>query len=154
MTVKNGNKPAASNGAVPWVRLSEQPGAKLDLGVCRWPEGQGEPSYMLLVLLREATGSVRQSGAGGMRENEQPAPGQFRVTEGDTTTIETVEVAQGVWPTLAQLDPAVVLGLVRRVRRMHHGWDLDCPPNLSIVESIDVHFGRGQRRWQRERGMV
>jgi len=114
---------------LPWVNVCDEPGAQLDIGRCRFPEDQAVASLALLLALGQATGALSTGLSGYVRSDADPQ--SLR--------------------TLRDVDPVELEAIVRRIQRMHPTWALDAPDGLNVRDAIAVHFGRGQRRWQRER---
>jgi hypothetical protein len=109
--------------------LSAVPGAIVDMNSHRFRPDQAAASLHLSMLLGEAVGRLRMSGAGG-----------FVVCDGEHSR------------TLAEVDAATVEALVRRIERAHTGFTLDAATTDSVIGRIDEHFARAQRRWRAERG--
>jgi hypothetical protein len=109
--------------------LSAVSGAVVDLNTHRFLPDQAPASLHMAMLLGEATGRLRQSGAGG-----------YTVNEGATCV------------TLADIDEGVVEAIVRRIERAHSGFTLDAPTTGTVCDRLDEHFARAQRRWRAERG--
>jgi hypothetical protein len=115
--------------ALPWINVCDVPGAALDIGQCRFPEDQAVASLALLLALGEQTGALT-AGLSGYVQSDA-APESLR--------------------TLRDVDPVDLEATVRRIQRMHPTFALDAPDGIAIRDRIAVHFGRGQRKWQRER---
>jgi hypothetical protein len=110
--------------------LSAVPGAVVDMNVHRFLPDQAGPSLHLSMLLGEATGRLRMSGAGG-----------FVVNDGEHSR------------TLADIDEGVLEAIVRRMTAAYPGvFTLDAPVTGTVHDRLDEHFGRAQRRWRAERG--
>jgi hypothetical protein len=110
--------------------LSTIEGAVIDIGACRFLPDQAPPSLHFAMLLGEATGRLRQSGAGGYTVN-----------------------GGAVCRRLADLPEDALEGIVRRMLAAYPSvFALDAPTSDSIHDRIDEHFARAQRRWRAERG--
>ena len=115
--------------AVTWVNIADEPGARLDIGQCRFTADHAAANLHLLCLLGELCGRCEPSGGGGYIERGTP---------------ET-------WLTLRQVDAPAVELVVRRVERAHGGWHVDGGEAVTALDRLAVHWGRAQVRWKRER---
>jgi hypothetical protein len=106
------------------ARISELPGAWLSLERCRWEIDQQAANGLLVALLGELAGSRERSGIEGFSRTGSP---------------ET-------WRKLADLDPALVEGVVSRVRRMRPELRIEDGGATDIREALDNHFTAAQRR--------
>jgi hypothetical protein len=113
-----------------FIQITTLRGAALDFTSCRFPPDEAPASLHLLMLLGDATGRLSPSGGGGYREHD----------------------GQRHWLTLAEVDASALRRIVQRIERSpnYPGWKLDAPEGLSVHDALDVHWGRAQRRWQRE----
>lgn len=110
-----------------YVRISQLPGAALNLALCRFRPDEGHGSLHLLMLLGAVTGAL------------EPTPTGY-------TSRGNVED----FPTLAQVSVSEIEAVVRRIERAHAGWKLPDAGATKILDKIDIMFNTAQERKRRE----
>jgi hypothetical protein len=115
--------------ATRYVNICEEPGAALNIGLCRWTPDQAGANSHLLMMLGELTGRLEPSGVGGY--------------------CQTGVVADG-WMRLVDVDAAALSAIVRRMERAYPSWKPDADGTLPIHGQIQMHFNTAQERWLRE----
>ena len=110
-----------------YVRISQLPGADLNVHSLRFVPDQGLGSLHLLQLLAVATGSAA----------------------GDSTGYYT-RGTPADWTTLADVGPAEIEAVLRRAERAHPGFALEGGDAVNVLDRIDVHFNTAQERKRRE----
>jgi hypothetical protein len=113
-------------------KITDAPGASIDLNACRFAGAAAAGSIELAILLGEATGRVESTGIG----------------------YTTSEVAKEAWKRPADLPAAQLQAILQRVE-MAQGrhavrFVLDAPSDLPIHARLDLHYHRAQRRKERE----
>ena len=115
------------------VKITDTPGAAIDLNATRFPERLATGSHELWLKLGAATGRLTPGGVSGFVESGTPESGwrtpRDLSAEHLRAIIEQVVFAQG-----------------RSAKR----FTLDAPADLPIHDQLDVHYARAQRRRLRE----
>jgi hypothetical protein len=105
-------------------RISEIPGAALQLEECLWPEGEREANFSFWIFLGELTGRLGRS---------------LGATYSERGSAET-------WLTLADVDEAALRSVLGRMRRLYGHWTLDSGNAESLLGQIDAHYHAAQVR--------
>jgi hypothetical protein len=113
------------------IDICAEPGAGLDIGVCRFTPDQAQTNLHFLVLLGEVCGRLAPDAAGGFSD---------------------CGTAESGWLRLSEVDASALEAIVRRMQRSYPSWRVNGGKGVGVHERVSVHWATAQAAWLRERG--